>query len=264
MPASATASGFPRQLPGVRGFTLLELLVVISIIAVLVTLVCTAFRIVRNAAQTVQCASNLRQLGMFTMLFAEDNEGRFPGGGGNPWSVAWIDILNQEVMKDENVTVGRTGGGTHGFYCPAALNIFGRPFAFNGYAAGGIVGAPWGVQFTPASLHGPQWATWDSYWYGAPVALFHNPSSKILIQEQNRPGDVCWAVGGTWDLARISNAEQSAKGGGFAYRHNGGAVGNFLFVDGHAGTMAPDPAINATQLMTGNIWAGKFYWFNDS
>ena len=60
----------------VRGFTLVELLVVISIISILMSILMPALSKAREQGQRVHCMSNLKSLAIAWNLYAEDNEGK--------------------------------------------------------------------------------------------------------------------------------------------------------------------------------------------
>ena len=62
------------------GFTLVELLVVIAIIAILVAVLLPALSKARKAANTIACASNLRQILMAMQTYVSQNDGYIPGG----------------------------------------------------------------------------------------------------------------------------------------------------------------------------------------
>ena len=61
-----------------KAFTLVELLVVISIIALLLSILMPSLRLARNQAQSVVCKSYLKQIGFGTILFAEEHNGVVP------------------------------------------------------------------------------------------------------------------------------------------------------------------------------------------
>jgi prepilin-type N-terminal cleavage/methylation domain-containing protein len=65
---------FHRSCPS-RGFTLVELLVVIGIIAVLISILLPALSRAREQAQTVQCLSNMRQIGAAVQMYANQTNG---------------------------------------------------------------------------------------------------------------------------------------------------------------------------------------------
>ena len=63
------------------GFTLVELLVVMAIIAVLTALLTAALSRARRNANNVSCASNLRQWGSATVMYANLHDGLLPRRG---------------------------------------------------------------------------------------------------------------------------------------------------------------------------------------
>jgi prepilin-type N-terminal cleavage/methylation domain-containing protein/prepilin-type processing-associated H-X9-DG protein len=81
-----------RVLTGTRrnGFTLIELLVVIAIIAILAAILFPVFARARENARRASCQSNLKQIGIATMMYAQDYDGllAFQGwfGGCTEWN----------------------------------------------------------------------------------------------------------------------------------------------------------------------------------
>src|SRR5436305_1633335 len=66
-------TGALQKLRRFSGFTLIELLVVIAIIAIIAALLLPALQRARISAQRVRCVSNLRQLGLATHMYWDDN-----------------------------------------------------------------------------------------------------------------------------------------------------------------------------------------------
>src|SRR5262245_36528143 len=74
---------------GGSGFTLVELLVVIGIIAILISILLPALNKAREASNRAVCGSNLHQIAIMLNVYASTNNGQVPIGVSGTTNIAW-------------------------------------------------------------------------------------------------------------------------------------------------------------------------------
>jgi len=163
-------------------FTLIELLVILAIIAVLIGLLVPAIQKVREAANRLSCANNLKQLALAVHAH-HDAEGSFPSGqflgpygvGRDSQAWSWLARLLPHVEQGNLAQQGRIptqtlrGSGIADkavkvFRCPSDTTIGARPRLDAGNLTGfpvgltnykGVSGANWGVDSSLQHPHIP-------------------------------------------------------------------------------------------------------------
>lgn len=94
-----------------RAFTLIELLVVIRIIGLLLAILLPALSAGMAYARTVSCASQMRQMGMGLVAYANENDGSYPRDQ-TPWRpdrVSWMQVVVQR-LGDAGTYAAATAG----------------------------------------------------------------------------------------------------------------------------------------------------------
>ncbi len=148
---------------GRRGFTLIELLVVIAIIAILAAILFPVFARAREKARQSSCLSNVKQLGLGLLMYAQDYDERMayyyryypPGSTVLYW---WGDLLqpyvkNYQILECPSGSWGYTYARPSGLPDPLVCS-YAMPnmtIDINGVAIPGISGNSMAILVEPAN-----------------------------------------------------------------------------------------------------------------
>jgi len=104
-----------RYADNVRGFTLVELMVIIAIISVLMAILLPSLRQARYVTRITICASNLRQITIGSTVYATENQRLYPNGPpvGNSHYPENVDrAMRQQVHNAQPAVLGEYVGGS--------------------------------------------------------------------------------------------------------------------------------------------------------
>src|SRR5947209_9779048 len=97
--------------PRRTAFTLIELLVVIAIIAILAAILFPVFAQAREKARQASCQSNLKQVGLALLMYAQDYDETFPTVGDLPKTNPDGTVCDTDTRKPNGRDIVRMMGG---------------------------------------------------------------------------------------------------------------------------------------------------------
>ncbi len=180
-----------------RGFTLLELLVVVAIIAVLLSILMPALRGARDQAKGVQCASNQRTLCQALFYYAQDNRDALPGVDGADPRTAWWNAIDQHLDKrvPPSAFDCRRDNMPAVMFCPMGK----RPFPKLYMPAGGI-------EITHYFLNGVERELGMSFGQKLGIGLFGGDGK---LTDADAPGE-CMLMGDMVNFNKIADLDHPA------------------------------------------------------
>ncbi len=217
------------------GFTLLELLVAIAIIAILAALLLPALNRAKASAKSVVCKSNLKQIGIGLRLYVDE-------------FVKYPPEIFSETIISNNVkrTVGMVwsqilrpygGGNANLFVCPStALNAF-RAYQYNAYGTGASGYEPHPTDGSSLGLSSFRYDDNGPRWNPVPIA-----ESRVLVPSDMLAIGELWGFG--WPGSLYWGESYAPKG----YPH--GQSLNVTFCDGHVESGNPDLIPKKTNTFT--------------